>query len=346
MAIYINSAEAITAQNSFNSNDFLLKNINQKIDYYSCLHPDYTEFISPKLQRRMSKIIKMGVATSFKALNTAEIKTPDKIITGTGLGSIFDTSKFLNQLIENNEDLLNPTSFIQSIHNSTAGQLALLFGCKDYNFTFTQKDISFETALIDAFLILNEENNKNVLLGAGDEITEESYNFIKNAGCTKKNNIDLYNSKTKGIIPGEGYTSFLLTNIKSNKNIAVLNEISCFNTVTELEDIKNIFKNNKIEINDIDVLISGDNGDFSLSEKYNSIRKIFKNSIHTKYKHLCGEFDTASAFATWIALNIINKQEIPNSIRFNKTEKKTINKVLVHSYSNEHKHSFILLSGI
>ena len=72
----------------------------------------------------MSNIIKMGISTSLKALDIAEIQMPGAIIIGTGIGCIYDTAKFLNQLIENEEDLLNPTSFIQSTHNSVAGQLA------------------------------------------------------------------------------------------------------------------------------------------------------------------------------------------------------------------------------
>ena len=347
MAIYINSAEAITAQNTFNTNMFLCEPEKIKNDFFTCLHPDYTQFINPKILRRMSNIIKMGISTSLKALDIAKIKMPDAIIIGTGIGCIYDTTKFLNQLIENEEDLLNPTSFIQSTHNSIAGQLALILGCKNYNFTYTQKDISFETALIDAFLMLHDNTIENILLGGGDEITEESYNYLNKAGCTKVPVDNIYESKTKGVIPGEGFSAFILSNKKSDKNIACIKGISCFNTIKDAEipnDLKSLFKKNNIDESDIDVLISGDNGDFSLNKEYNSVREIFKNSMHTVYKHLTGEYDTASEFATWFAVNRVKKQEIPESIRFNDIDKKTINQVLIHSYSTEHEHSFILIS--
>lgn len=347
MAIYINSAEAITAQNTFNTNMFLGEPEKIKKDFFTCLHPDYTQFINPKILRRMSNIIKMGISTSLKALDIAKTQMPDAIIIGTGIGCIYDTTKFLKQLIENEEDLLNPTAFIQSTHNSIAGQLALILGCKNYNFTYTQKDISFETALIDAFLMLHDNNAENILLGGGDEITEESYNYMNKVGCTKVPVDNIYKSKTKGVIPGEGFCSFILSNKRSNKNIACIKGISCFNTIKDKEipnDLKSLFKDNNIDVSDIDVLISGDNGDFSLNKEYNSVREILKNSMHTVYKHLSGEYDTVSAFATWIAVNIIEKQEVPKTLRFNKIHKKIINKVLIHSYSIEHKHSFILIS--
>ena len=51
---------------------------------------------------------------------------PDAIITGTGLGCLEDTEKFLTAMVTNKEEFLTPTSFIQSTHNTVSAQIALL----------------------------------------------------------------------------------------------------------------------------------------------------------------------------------------------------------------------------
>ncbi len=45
---------------------------------------------------------------------------PGAIITGTALGCLEDTVTFLTRMIELNEELLPPTAFIQSTHNTVA----------------------------------------------------------------------------------------------------------------------------------------------------------------------------------------------------------------------------------
>ncbi len=93
--------------------------------------------------RRMSRIIKMGVCAAMKCLQDAEIKNPDAIITGTGMGCIEDTGKFLSSYIENEEKLLNPTPFIQSTHNTVGAAIALMLKCHNYNNTLWSQGIFF-----------------------------------------------------------------------------------------------------------------------------------------------------------------------------------------------------------
>ncbi len=348
MNVFINSAEAITPQNTFNTNEFLT-NINElKGDYFSCVKPDYKEYINPKLLRRMSKIVRMGIASSIKALQTANIEQPDAIIIGTGLGCLDDTIKFLDQIIENDESLLNPTPFIQSTHNTVSGQIALLIDCKNYNFTFSQQEVSFETALIDAFMMFQEKNASNILLGSIDEITEKIYLLLKKAGCTKVPVNNILKSNTKGYIPGEGACFFSLSNQESEKNIAEITAISVFNKIDNENklpiDLQKIFTQRKKFINDIDVLISGINGDVFEDKNYTSMQQIFKESIHVGYKHLVGEYDTASSFATWLGTKIIQNQFVPDAVKTNSKSKKSIENILIHNYSKGHEHSFILLS--
>ena len=67
------------------------------------------------LRRRMSRVVKSGVAAGIESLLEFGARAPiDAIITATGLGCIADSEKFLDSLIANEERMLNPTPFIQS----------------------------------------------------------------------------------------------------------------------------------------------------------------------------------------------------------------------------------------
>ena len=61
--------------------------------------PDYKAFIDPKALRRMSRIIRMGVAAARACLQEASLATPDAIVTGTGYGCLEDTGLFLTSML-------------------------------------------------------------------------------------------------------------------------------------------------------------------------------------------------------------------------------------------------------
>ena len=102
------------------------------------------------LRRRMSRVVKSGVAAGIESLLEFGARAPiDAIITATGLGCIADSEKFLDGLIAGNETMLNPTPFIQSTFNTVGAQIALLRGLHCYNTTYAHRWTSFENALTD-----------------------------------------------------------------------------------------------------------------------------------------------------------------------------------------------------
>ena len=139
--------------------------------YLSACEPDYKAVIAnPTLRRRMSRIIKMGVACGLECMGATVPEEIGAIITATGLGCLTDTEKFLNAMIDNGERMLNPTPFIQSTFNTIGAQIALLCRIQAYNMTYVHRGLSFESALLDAMMRIAEGDNK-VLVGAVDEIT-------------------------------------------------------------------------------------------------------------------------------------------------------------------------------
>ena len=147
---------------------------------------DFKDLVAdPALRRRMSRIVKMGVACGLKCIEGLTSESIDAIITATGFGCLADTEKFIESIVANSERLLNPTPFIQSTFNTIGGQIALLRGIHSYNVTYAHRGLSFESALIDAAMQVNE-GKKNVLLGAIDEITASSADIQRRLGMTRE----------------------------------------------------------------------------------------------------------------------------------------------------------------
>lgn len=209
-----------------------------------CEEPfDFKELVADaSLRRRMSRIVKMGVACGLKCAEGLAPETIEGIITATGLGCLADTEKFMESIVVNNERLLNPTPFIQSTFNTIGGQIALLRGIHSYNVTYAHRGLSFESALIDAAMQV-AEGKKNVLLGAIDEITASSADIQRRLGMTREYEL------------GEGANFFVLNAAASgNKSAAVLDIDTRSGRLTDdnlVEWIVETANRNGIEISDL-----------------------------------------------------------------------------------------------
>lgn len=151
-------------------------------EYLRSQDPDFKQFLNPMQARRMGLILKRAIAVSLTALKDAEIECPDAIFTGTGLGCMENTENFLSAMCRDGEEMLPPTYFMMSTHNTISSAVAILLRCHGYNCTYSQKDISFESALLDAFIQLQAGRMGNALVGSHDETTPDTYRLLRGAG--------------------------------------------------------------------------------------------------------------------------------------------------------------------
>ena len=135
------------------------------------------QYVSPMESRRMGKLMKSTMLTSLDALKQAGVSCPDAIVTGTAWGCLENSEQLLLQLIEG-EDLLKPTLFMQSTHNTLSSAIAIHLKCHGANLTFTQKEQSFDWALYQAKLLLRLGRAKTVLVGCHDERTALFNRFL------------------------------------------------------------------------------------------------------------------------------------------------------------------------
>jgi 3-oxoacyl-[acyl-carrier-protein] synthase II len=353
MKIYIRSSACISPQKTFANDAFLTEPIEYNETRLRAIEPDYPAFIDPKLIRRMSHVIKMGVAAAKDCLIRANTEMPGAIITGTALGCLEDTISFMVRMIELNEELLPPTAFIQSTHNTVAAQIALTLKCHEYNNTFVHKGISFESALLDAIMLLKEKEADNILVGGTEELTDVSYTILNRLGLYKRwpgSNLSLFETRSKGTIGGEGAVFFLLTGSHSPDNLVQFNGVQTFyklNGIPEIEQkIKAFLARHELTIEDIDLVITGKNGDLKNDKVYYQMgQSLFNNVSLANYKHLSGEYSTSSSFALWLAANIIKKEVVPDVVIEKKINQKSPQKILIFNHYLNTYHSLMLISA-
>ncbi|MES2762570.1 MAG: beta-ketoacyl synthase chain length factor [Bacteroidota bacterium] len=347
---YIDGTGCISAQNSIDSEWFFDPINSAKVDYFDAVEPSYKEYIAPNLLRRMGRAIKMGVAAANLAIKQAEAKKVDAIITGTGLGCFEDSERFLLALLNNDEQFLTPTSFIQSTHNTVGSQIALIMKCHDYNFTYVHRGFSFESTLQDAMMLF-AEGKETILVGGIEEHTPNFIILNRKANKFQQQHIGsaFWTSTTPGIQMSEGTAFFVLNKSKSEKSLASLDGIqTLYKPKTEQEILNKLttfLKAHSLTLSDIDVTLMGFCGDVNFDEKLQKLLPaIEKESLAACFKNVSGEYHTASAFAMWTATKLIEKQQLPKVLAISDKTPSKIKRILIINQYLGINYSFSLLS--
>jgi 3-oxoacyl-(acyl-carrier-protein) synthase len=346
MKLYVNGLGCISPQPTYADNYFF-----EHIEEYSqnrmyCQEPSYEPYFEAKSLRRMGRILKFGVAAAKIAISQSRVKEFDLISTGTGLGCLQDSELFLKNVIEGNEGVVSPTPFIQSTHNTVSGLIALQLGCKSPNLTFSHKGSSFESALLEAkLMMLDSDKMNNVLVGSYDEITPYSYavmnrlNILKSEPCSNLNPMN-----DKGLMIGEGANFFVLSKEKNDTTLASFTDIHTTNFVKDAnvmsEEVIAFLKRNNLFVSDIDIVLNGASGDAERDKNLKTLNNnIFNNNFNFSFKRLCGEYMTASAFAMYFGAKLLNENKTPSHQVFMNV-KENIKNVLI---CNQYKENFNLI---
>lgn len=350
MEAYIKSTAAISPQHTFSSEDYLKDMVVPEGEYLKCAEPDYKDFIDSKLSRRMARIIKMGVSAAIKSLRDAGVENPGAIIIGTGLGCLKDTERFLTDIIENNEGVLSPTPFIQSTHNTIGGQIALMLGCNEYNFTYVHRGHSFESSLLDGMMKLTEGAD-NVLVGGVDESTESTYDIMRQMKCAGELYPDYFRLEKELAQPvlGEGSAFFVISDKPGKNAYARISGMKTFynptNSQEVVDTIAGFLDEQGLKPDMVDVLLTGMNGVASGDRFYKDVHQnLLTNKPLVGFKNLCGEYQTASAFGMNLAANMLKNQTVFPEALLAGIPGDSIERVLLYNHYKGKNHNLILLS--
>jgi len=339
MDLYIKGAAFISAAGYSGEDELFTTPPAYDTDALLCKEPDYTQYVTPMQLRRMSKAVRMGIAASKICLQNSGVEKPDALSVGTAMGCLYDTEQFLAKMVAQDEQMLTPTSFIQSTHNTVAGQIALLTGCYGHNLTYVHKGHSFEHAIINTQLYLNDHPTENMLAGGIDELTPNSKKLMQRAGVYSTANRtadDIITNTQEGSLAGEG-ASFMLVSKQEDKALLHIKGLNIFKTDDEREAIEKIntfLAEQGLAVDNIDLVLLGVNGDKRNAAFYNMLRNdTFKNNDQATFKQLSGEYATASAFAISMLLHCAQQNNYDVLLGKQSTTAKTVKRiVMVNNY--------------
>lgn len=341
MATYINSIASIVPQ------DFTQKICLSQTDSFQAIEPNYQAFISSGDQRRMSRLVKMGVFSALQCIKKADLNQVDGIAVGTGWGGFDASTKFETALIEKEEKMLSPTTFIQALHNTIAGQIALSIKCYQYNITYAHRGFSFESALMDAMMLLEEKiEPQNILVGGVDELPELRAEMYRRAGYVKSCHEKVEDPKHLGVIHGEGATFTIVSSEKNDKTLVQILSMSLlYNPISSEEvnqEIISLLEKNDLTTKQIDLVLLGNSGNILWDSKISNIKKsLFTENDSIYFKNLCGEYPTSTAFALEVATNYLT-QTLPVSM-FDFPIKHEAKYALIINQFKDINYSFILI---
>ena len=340
--IYITSIKQISAQHPL-AEDWFEHPAFYSEPYVRAIEPDYKQFFTPNEARRLGKILKRALLVSRETIKESGIVNPDAIITGTGLGCIENTEIFLDKLVREGEELLNPTHFMQSTHNTISSLVAIDAKCHGYNSTYAHKGISFECALQDAFLQMQSGKIQTALVGAHDEMTPAYFNILKKTG---------YLGKPNQTFAGETAVAMMLSTEKSEKALCRIEAVEKMYTRHCGLDPQSPETAMTTMADNIDYIMVGTNGvEENDNIYYENCAKLFPNIPLLQYKHIFGESYTAPALGAYAAAVCLQKGKIPEHLLLNVGARLTAplhsppQKILCYNHFENKNHSFILLTS-
>ena len=310
--VYIQSANQISVQKPL-SDEWFDNPIYYEERRVPTLNPDFTTYFTALQSRRMCVLLKRAVVLSRLVLREASVEMPDAIISGTGLGCIDNTEKFLYSIAENEEKFLQPSYFMQSTHNILSSTIAIDLNCHGYNNTFVHRGASFESALLDAVMQLEQGRVQTVLVGGFDELTNDYFQFFERIGIWDF----LQDSSPKAkCFAGEASVSMLLSNTRNEHTICKLNDIALMHKPTPeqlQQSLDALLKKTGCQLSDIDAVLTGLNTSADNDNVYYEvINRLFGGVPVLEYKHLFGESFSASAIAVYVAITCLRKGYVPS----------------------------------
>ncbi|MEZ5042522.1 MAG: beta-ketoacyl synthase chain length factor [Saprospiraceae bacterium] len=322
------STEAVITAPPVNAcNDFQVPPIN------------YSRHIDARQLRRLSKVAKMGIYTAKACMAQTPGQDAQALIVGTSTGGFSALDSFINNMNEKEEQNLSPVFFLQSLLSDVTGQIVLSMGIKGYTTTYTNRGSAFESSLLDAQLLLEENPDQTVLVGGTDELPQVYGDIVRHSGFLEP---EEQMTGPSSISLGENAIFFSLSKASDRDKVYI---VDC-GTYLGL-DKKNI--NQQLEAflqenghltTDIDLVLSG----FYNQDQFEAFfpeGNLKKNVVF--FKQYCGEFSTSTAFGVWLAEQLLSAKISPEALELPTPFE--LKNILVINQFRASNFSFTLLSS-
>lgn len=345
--IFIQAAEQISIQQPL-SQQWMDEPLSYDNRLVKAVNPAFRDYLPANEARRMGGLLKRALVTTMKVLNDTAIDHPDAIITGTSIGSLDCTEKFLDAMVENEEEMLSPTWFMQSTHNTVGSTLGIYTKTHGYNTTYSHGAMSFDLAVLDAWMQMQLGKISTALVGGHDEMVESYFTLLKKAGYVGQ----------PGMVPcGEVAMSMMLNTQPTSDALCELSEIAIdqgdkYYSLSKTPTYKLQTSNFKLQISnitDISAVMTGINGNPANDLSYQTlVANLFPDRPRLHYKHLFGENYTSSALGLYAAAHCLKQNHLPSFLYDSDTPclVQELNSILLVNQMENQQFSFILLKKL
>lgn len=282
--VYIKAATQISMQQPL-SEAWMTAPVEHTEPYVRSLDPNFRDWLNPLESRRMGKILKRALVTAQKVMHDSGVQQPDAVITGTGLGCIENTELFLDQLCREGEEMLKPTYFMQSTHNTISSLISIHDHLHGYNTTYSHKSVSFDSALLDAFTQLRLGDIRTALVTGNDEMTPSYFNILQRAG---------YVGQPGQVAAGETSVAMMLTTDPAD-------------ALCEIEEVSMSVRGVQQPLAPADLLVLGTNGVPQNDQLYREVAQQMPGVETFEYKRLFGESYTVSGLGVYAAAHLLSQ---------------------------------------
>ena len=323
--IFIQAAEQISIQAPL-STQWMDEPVIFKEPFVKAQSPSFRDYIDAREVRRMSPIMKRALVTALSVIKETGISHPDAIITGTSIGSLDYTERFLDDLSENGEQALSPTYFMQSTHNTVSSALAIYTKTHGYNTTYSHGSISFDLTILDAWMQMQLGKISTALVGGYDEMVESYFELLRKTG---------YVGQPQMVPCGEVSMSMMLNTEAAQTDLCELAGIVICHKPSAgiLKDrLMAMLDHADVSIDAISAVMTGVNGNPSNDSLYQRmLSDFFPDKPNLGYKHIFGENYTASALGVYAAAHMLKRQaeELHAVIVLNLTEAGDVSMILL-----------------
>ncbi len=294
---------------------------------YACPAQPHQGCVSPAVARRLSRLQLLTLTAAHRAVQDGGglIAGPGAgVFVGTGLGSLGATVEFLEDVIRRDEASPMPARFITSVHNASASAIAIEFQCQGENRTTTHDSISFELALGQALTALRLGRIERAVVAAGDELHPYHVAAMNHCQPWRKKAEALAPlsptaARLHGSLPGEGAAAFVLGrpggNGRPEASVCIRGlglaprpaaDLGGIRTEDEVAFLQKVLHPANATLADVDLILLGADGDAALDAVYGRVIQAVGAAAGGDlavgvFKHLCGEFATASALGLALA---------------------------------------------
>lgn len=280
---------------------------------------------------------------------------------GTAWAEEGDEIVFLDNLIKLGEKAAKPAFFVNSVKNALASQLALTFGFRGENQTFAHDAMSFESALWQGAHLVRAGRSRHAVVCGVEALIEfqEIHGHLLGWYGTPPAPLDPLAAPRRGSIPGEGAAAFVLTapgtaaspvaRLVHVKARGPLQRSPAISGAGELAFLEQVMRETGASPDASWLVLLGANGDQRLDAIYaevaRGLRPDSRGPMVGVYRHLTGDFATASALGFELAVRAVASRSVPSDVRVVTGEPGSVERVLLYHVSSAGYHSAIIVSA-